>query len=412
MTTPLIPPKRKDPLKRTRPGQVTPGTRSRMAKSMAVLGGQGRFVLQTCPACATITYPPRDRCPKCWSTLHWVDQPDGGKVVAETTIRATVDNFFKDHLPWRTGTVQLDAGPVAIAHLHGDVTAGDRVKVRIVLDRSGNAALFALPEHEVANMSDDPQYRVFTASPKLRRVLVTDGRNPVGQEVARALVKAGASTVFLGNSNPLMRYNGQNEIEQLERLETVPLDLGDSRSVTELASQLGGRVDIIVNTASHTRAGGVAFGAKLTDLEIDLNLSVLGLLRLAQNFGPAMSGRSDDGVNSAAAIVDVAYVFGFTGKVGFSGMAASAAARLNLLHGLRGEMQNTGIRVISVLSGPLDSEWFQALPPPKTSPTQIAKAVVHALENGLETHAADEVAKDILARWQEAPLLTIREENR
>ncbi len=410
MSEPLIPPKKKDPLLNTRAGHVPPALRSRAAKAMAARAGQGRFVLQACEDCAHVTYPPRDRCPKCWGALTWQDQPRGAVIEAETTIKASTDLFFRNHLPWRIGSARLDAGSMAIVHLHGDVNQGDRVRMEIKLDRGGNPALFALPEKETLNMADDPQLRVFTADPKYRRILVTDGRGPVGQAVAEALVKAGAKTVFLGNNDRLMRYPGQEQIEAMEGIEPVPLSIADSRSTEALAAQLGGRVDIVVNTAQHTRGGGVGFGGKLSDLQTGLDLEVSGLMRLAQAFAPAMSGRSDDGTNAAAAFVDVASIFGLSGKAGYAGAAAAAAARLSLIAGLRGEMAQTGIRVMSVLTGPIDDAWHQDIPPPKTAPVQIARAVVSALQQGQETICAGQVAKEIFGRWQADPLLTIREE--
>ena len=411
MTDPLTPPKKKDPLVKTRAGHVPPGLRSRMAKAMAVRAGQGRFVLQLCEACAKATYPPRDRCPTCWGELTWKDQPKGAVIKAETTITATTDLFFREHLPWRIGSVRLDAGPMAIAHLHGDVKQGEHVQMEIKLDRGGHPALFALPEKETPNMADDPQLRVFSADPKYRRILVTDGRGPVGQAVAQALLKAGAKTVYLGNGDKLMRYPGQDRIEAVAGIEPVALNVSDTRSVQELAAQLGGKVDILVNTARFTREGAVGFSGKLSDLQTGLETEVLGLARLAQAFVPAMSGRSDDGTNAAAAFVDIASIYGLTGKSGFAGSAAAAAARLSLIAGLKGEMAHTGIRVISVLTGPVEDEWHQNVPPPKAAPAQIARAVVEALQKGQETICAGDVAKDVLSRWQDDPLLTIREEN-
>lgn len=411
MSDPLPPPKRKDPLKPMQMGHVPPAPRSRAAKAMAVRAGQGRFALQCCTTCAHVTYPPRDRCPACWGTLSWQDQPTGGQLLAETTIRASTDPFFRAHLPWRIGTVQMDAGPSAIVHLHGDVAPLARVRLWAVLDRNGALALFALPEQETPNMSDDPQLRVFTASPKHRRILISDGRCALGQAVARAVLAAGAAEVFLGNATPLMRFEGQGEVEAQERLSIVPLDLTDSQSVAELAAQLGGRVDIVVNTAGMTKPGGVAMGGLLSDLNATLDLEVTGLMRLAQGFGPAMAARSDDGVNAAAAFVDVASVYGLTGQGGFAGNAAAAAARLSLIAGLRGEMQSAGLRVASVLTGPVEDGWHQSIPPPKVTPEAIARAVVQALEGGLEHICVGDKAKDIFARWQNDPLLSMREEN-
>lgn len=409
MTQPLELPKRKDPLKRTRVGHVPPALRSRAARSMAVHAGQGIFALQVCDNCKEATYPPRDRCPGCWSPLQFRPVPTGATIEAETTIHASTDLFFKEHLPWRIGSAKLDAGPMAIVHLHGDVQQGDRVRMQLMLDRAGNPALFALPEQDTEFMADDNQLRVFTAHPKHRRVLITDVRNAVGQAVAQAMIASDARTVFAGNAEPQLRFPGEESLA--EGIEQVQLDVTDTRSVNELAKQLGGRVDILINTAGMVREGGVAFGSKLTDFQVAMDYNVTGLMRLAQAFAPAMSSRSDDGTNSAAAFVDIASIHGLTGRAGFAGMAATAAARLNLLAGLRSEMSHTGIRVMSVLTGPIDDEWHQPLPPPKVAPAQIARSVTDALVNGLETVAAGEIAKDALARWQADPLLTIREES-
>ncbi len=411
MTDPLPRPRRKDPLKRSTLGHVPPGLRSRAAREMATFAAQGRFVLQVCESCNHATYPPRDRCPSCWGTLAWRDQDTGGQIAAQTTIRHSTDTYFRNHMPWRIGTVRLDAGPTAIVHLHGEVTTGDKVRMTLKLDRGGNPALFAMPIGDVPNMQDDPQLRSFTADPKHRRILVTDGRSPTGQAIARALLDAGSGTVFLGDSDPLTRFSGKDAIAALDGIEPVPLNLTDTRSVDSLAAQLGGRVDIVVNTAGHVREGGVAFGAKLSDLQAGFDIGVAGLMRLAQAFGPALGARSDDGVNSAAAFLDVIPVSGLTGHAGFSGSAASAAARLSLLAGFRGEMQKSGIRVMSVLTGPVDDDWHQRLPPPKVTPGQLARTVISALRQGQAITCAGDVARDLFARWQSNPLLTQREEN-
>lgn len=411
MTEPLAPPKRKDLLKNTRLGHVSPGLRSRAAKAMAVRAGLGVFALQTCETCGRATYPPRDRCPNCWGALSWQEVPDGAVIEAETIIRTSTDLFFREHLPWRIGTARLDAGPMAIVHLHGDVEAGNRVRLRLVLDRSGNPALFALPQKDTDLMHDDPQLRVFTAHPKHRRVLITDGRGALGQAVAKAMIEMGARDVYLGNADPLMRYLGEDTIADEPKITSVRLDLTDTASVQELANQLGGRVDIVINTSQMTRGGGAALSGKLTDLQAAMDVNVHGLMRLAQAFGPTMSGRSDDGVNAAAAFVDVTSIYGLTGHAGFSGMAATAAARLSLIAALRGEMQATGIRVLSILTGPLEDAWHQSVPPPKVTPEQVARAVSTALVDGLEMVPVGDVAKDVLARFMADPLLTIREEN-
>ena len=51
---------------------------------------------------------------------------------AETTIRTSTDVYFRERMPWRIGTVQLDAGPSIVAHLHGDLRAR-RIEAKVAL---------------------------------------------------------------------------------------------------------------------------------------------------------------------------------------------------------------------------------------------------------------------------------------
>ena len=51
------------------------------------------------------------------------------------------------------------------------------------------AAMFALPAKDTQDMVDDKALREMTATPKFRRALVTDGRGPLGQAMAKALLR-------------------------------------------------------------------------------------------------------------------------------------------------------------------------------------------------------------------------------
>src|SRR5262249_17332594 len=202
----------------------------------------------------------RPRCvgPPCvLARLTSRDAAPGGTLVAERRVRGPREPYFRERMPWRVGTVKLDAGPVVVAHLHGDAVEGGRVRLELKLDKSDSAVVMALPEKDTENMADDPHLREMTCDPKFRRVLITDGRTSVGQAMAKAFSDAGASIVFVGLADPWKPFSGMDGLRKIERVEIVPLDVTDSESVTELAEQNGARIDIVVNTAEHIRAGGV-----------------------------------------------------------------------------------------------------------------------------------------------------------
>ncbi len=410
MSEPIAPPRKKDPQKVTRPPELPPLQRSRASLKLSARAARGVFALQVCEACGTVSYPPRDACAGCLSTeLRFSPVDDRGEAIAMTVVRTSTDLYFRQRTPWRVGTVRLDCGPSIVAHLHGDVQVPGRVRMVSKLDKSGNAVLMALPAGESENMADDPEYRELTASPKHRRVLVTSCREAVGQEVAAALSRAGASTVFAGIAEPWKPFPGQAALEAIPNVQVMPLDLTDTSSVSELAGEIGGKTDIVVNTADYVRRGGMIGDGGLVTSRDAFEVNVFGLQRLAEAFGPAMRGRGADGTNSAAAFVDVLPVYALANSPGFGFYSASAAARHSLLQCLRAELRPGGVRVMSVFTGPVDDDWRQHVPPPKVAPAQIARAVVVALEEGIEESFVGDVAKDVAARFLDDPKVLERE---
>ena len=264
--------------------------RSRTAHGLTAAAAEGRFALQVCLDCSAVIYPPRDACPSCLSArLPFRDVDRGGTLVAETTVQTSTDPYFRERTPWRVGTVKLDAGPVVVAHLHGDAVEGGRVRLEFKLDKSGSAVAIALPEKDTPNMADDPHLREMTCDPKFRRVLITDGRTAVGQAMAKAFSDAGAVDRVRRPRRCLEAVSrASTRFAEIERVEIVPLDVTDTESVTEQAEQNGARIDIVVNTAEHVRSGGVVDRHGLTVAREEMDIRYLGLMRLAQAFGPVL----------------------------------------------------------------------------------------------------------------------------
>ncbi|HEY9027356.1 MAG TPA: OB-fold domain-containing protein, partial [Burkholderiaceae bacterium] len=204
MTMPLMKPKRKNPVLRTRQMNLPPWARGRVALGMTAAAAEGRFELQVCQDCRTVQYPPREACHRCLSPrLRWRPQSGEGQLLSTSTLHHSNDPFFRERLPWRLGLVQLDAGPSLIVHLHGEVgEAPTRVKVGARLDRAGQAVLIGFPNEGSDHMADDTMLREMTSDPKFRKVLVTDGKTALGQAIVEALVKAGAEIVWVGHAEP------------------------------------------------------------------------------------------------------------------------------------------------------------------------------------------------------------------
>ena len=76
------------------------------------------------------------------------------------TLHHSNDLYFRERLPWRVGTVRMDAGPSVVAHVHQDCADGARVRLALKLDRGGQAVMIALPERNTPNMEDDKTLRL------------------------------------------------------------------------------------------------------------------------------------------------------------------------------------------------------------------------------------------------------------
>jgi len=411
MARPIQRPPRKNPVLKARAPLTPPRNRSRVALGLTDGAARGVFELQVCRDCANVQYPARELCGACLSDrLSWRPADGRGELVAETTVHHPLENYFRERAPWRMGTVKLDAGPLVLAQVHGDCPpAPARVQLEVRLDKANLAMPFALPEEETPNMADDPQLREMTCDPRYRKVLVTDGKSAVGQAVVKAVAAAGADFIWVGYAEPWKKFPGFDELDAIPQTAMLPLDVTDARSVKEIAGEIGARVDILINTAEHHRTYGIGarYGTDVARREMEVNY--MGLLRLAQDFGPAMRARAADGQSSAVAWVNLLSIFALSNYPPQGTFAASKAAAYSLAQCLRAEMSPAGIRVINLFPGPIDEEWNQEIRPPKLAPAKLAEAIVEALVNGTEDVYPGDVAQDWLARWRENPKALERE---
>jgi NAD(P)-dependent dehydrogenase (short-subunit alcohol dehydrogenase family)/uncharacterized OB-fold protein len=378
---------------------LPPANRSRIALGLTAAAALGRFELQVCGECGLVQYPPREACHHCLSAqLDWQLQSGEGELISETTLAHSNDPFFRERVPWRQGLIRLDCGPIVIAHLHTRVGAAPtRVQVSAVLDKAGQGVLVATPHGDAFNMTDDRRLQEMTCNPASRKVLVTDAMTPGGKALVRALAGAGAAIVWAGyieSARPLPTFD---ELERSKRVTLLPLDITRSDSVRNAAAAIGSQVDILINNAEVHGGHGPAAGQSVEVARAEMEVNYLGLLRLAQEFGPMMRSRGADGQSPAVAWVNLLSVYALSNFPAHSTFCASKAAAYSLSQWLRGQLLPAGIRVINVFPGP------------QLPPDALAKAVVAALRGAVEDLYPGDPAQEYLARWRENPKALERE---
>ncbi|MET3927075.1 SDR family oxidoreductase [Devosia sp. 2618] len=394
-------PPRKNPLLRTAQPLALPSQRSRATYGLTRAAAQGEFALHQCAECGQYTYPPRDGCPNCLSDKLTVSAaPSGGKVLSLTTIHITGEPHFRRMPPVHQALVTLDCGPTVIAMARPDCAAEQRVQLSLQLDKAGQPVVYARPEGGSPDSQSDPHWRDLVADPVNRRVLITDGRNPVALPLAKAFLSAGAAKVIIGISEQWKPLAERAAFEALDGVSLVALDLADDQSVSNAAADFAAKTDILVHTAMHLRPGNLFAGSELLKARDAMEVSYFGALRLARYFGPVMKSRGADGENSAAAWVNLMSIHAHLSWPGFAAYSATQAASLSFSQALRGEMRSGGIRVVDVFTGPMEIDWMEHLPPPKVPPASVAAEIVAALKAGQEERWVGDVAKDFRDRFQ------------
>jgi NAD(P)-dependent dehydrogenase (short-subunit alcohol dehydrogenase family)/uncharacterized OB-fold protein len=389
-------PKKRNPLAPLRAPKPLPAARSRAALGLAVGAAAGRFRLQVCEQCGAVQYPPRELCVSCLGPLQWRDVEPSGTLIAMTTTRISSELWFRERPPWRTGLVELVGGPKVVAHLHPECVTGEKIMLSLKLDSAGRGAVYAAPADSA---QDEARRRAFAADPANRNALIVDGRASTGPSLVRALRQAGAARVYVGLSElwrPAPSYDG---------VEIVALDVSDPKSADELAALIGDKVDILINNCDHFRPDAT----DVARARLAFDIHALGGLRLAAAFQPVMRARANEAGRSSAAYVSVISALALSGSREYGPYAAAQAALRSINQTLRAESRSSSLKVVDVLTGPIDDEWRQTIRPPKVAPATLANAVVAALRDGLEEVVVGDVAKEIHAKWAEDPGLLRQE---
>ena len=185
-----------------------------------------------------------------------------------------------------------------------------------------------------------------------RWALVTGASSGIGEEFARQLAARGHRLALVARSVDKLEALAE-ELSDAHGTEVVVVgqDLsepdGASRA-TERLDELGVEVEILVNNAG--------IGTVASEIDIDaafehdvVMVNVVALADLVKRYLPRMTERGGGG------IVNVASMAGFQPQPYMSRYAATKAFVVNYSLGLWVETRGTGVKVLAVCPGPVDT---------------------------------------------------------
>ena len=216
--------------------------------------------------------------------------------------------------------------------------------------------------------------------------LVTGANRGIGKTIVKTFLSHGAKKIYLAVRDTNSTKELENEFGN--KVETLKADLSDKKSLQELADKAKD-VDILINNAG-MGVPQYTIGADVEDdLQKHLDVNVFGLLRIANAFADIL-------VANKGALVQLNSVASIKNFPHLSTYSASKAASYSLTQGLRADLGEKGVRILSVHPGPIDTEMADKAGFEDVSSTEtVAEGIVEALKAGDFHLFPDEMAKQI-----------------
>jgi NAD(P)-dependent dehydrogenase (short-subunit alcohol dehydrogenase family) len=211
--------------------------------------------------------------------------------------------------------------------------------------------------------------------------LVTGANRGLGAAVARALVDAGARTVYAGVRDTSTVADAS--------LMPVALDVTDADQVARAAETLTD-VSLVVNNAG-IGVGSRLLATPLADARAELDVNYLGTVAVAQAFAPILAA------NGGGALVNVLSVLSLVAMPWHGTYAASKSAAWSATNSLRTELRSQGTLVMGVFAGYIDTDLTRLVDAPKLDAAEVGTAIVHAVRADQEELYVDDISRQVKA---------------
>lgn len=220
--------------------------------------------------------------------------------------------------------------------------------------------------------------------------LVTGANRGIGRELVASLVAGGAAKVYAA-ARDVGRLADTVAIAP-DRIVPIALDVADRRAVADLAASVPD-LRLLVNNAGVLDFGS-AIDMATEAIERNFAVNFYGPLLTTRALAPVIAG------NGGGAVVNVASLVALASMPALAGYNASKAALWSLSQSQRGSLAGLGIAVHTVFPGPVDTDMATEITFPKTSPAEVARAIVEGIEAGREDIFPDPMSSSVYETWR------------
>ncbi|TYQ27766.1 SDR family oxidoreductase [Pseudanabaena sp. UWO311] len=222
-------------------------------------------------------------------------------------------------------------------------------------------------------------------------VLVTGANRGIGLALVRALLGAGVQKVYATARD----RNSLEAVTALDSARVIPLqvDVTNHDLVSRLSEQAPD-VNLLINNAGVLSFGNI-LEVPVEKIHEQFDVNFYGALNMARAFVPAIEK------NGGGAIVNILTLVALASMPGLATYNASKAAAWSMTQSLRASVSDKNIAVYGVFPGAVDTDMLAGVDMAKTSPADIAKAVLHGIETDLEDIFPDPMSTQLYAAWRQ-----------
>jgi NAD(P)-dependent dehydrogenase (short-subunit alcohol dehydrogenase family) len=223
--------------------------------------------------------------------------------------------------------------------------------------------------------------------------LVTGANRGIGRALTDALLERGAKKVY-ATARDVATLDALKQ-QHLDRVVPLQLDVTNADQVADIA-QRAADVELLINNAGVVEAKGLTGGATIEQARREMEVNYFAPLHLLQRFAEGLASRR-------GAVVNVSSVAGLTNFPFYPTYSASKAAIHSLTQGARVLLASRGVTVLGVYPGPVDTEMTRELAVDKTSPQDVANAILDGIEAGTEDIFPDPFAAAFGEQFHASP---------
>ena len=226
----------------------------------------------------------------------------------------------------------------------------------------------------------------------LENVFITGANRGLGASLVDACLLGGATSIYAGCRNP-------DELPVRQAVQPLYLELRDDASIERAAAQAD-KTNVLINNAGIIGYEGVMNAPDLDHAKQIMETNLWGTLAMCRAFRPTLERNNGCIVNILSIGALVAYPVA-------GPYCASKAALFSVTQSMRAELKDSGVRVVSVFVGPMQTDMVTQhsgsrvradevnTVDGRTSPALVAEQIVLGLQAGEVNIFADETAKGL-----------------